>query len=86
MRYALVIGNDQYTDRKLSQLKTPAEDARELVKVMSNEKIGGFESRSLINKSESETRRELSEFLGSRKPDDLVLVYFSGHGILESVS
>ena len=84
MRYALVIGNDQYTDRKLSQLKTPAEDARELVKVMSNEKIGGFESRSLINKSESETRRELSEFLGSRKPDDLVLVYFSGHGILDS--
>lgn len=83
MKYALIIGNDQYTDAKLSRLKTPTEDARELEKVISNEKIGGFESYSLVNKNEAEIRREISEFLGSKKPDDLVLVYFSGHGVLD---
>lgn len=83
MKYALVVGNDQYTDQKLSRLKTPAADARELVKVMSNEKIGGFETNSLINRSEAEVRRAISEFLASKKPDDLVLVYFSGHGVLD---
>lgn len=84
MKYALIIGNDQYTDEKLSRLKTPVEDARALDQVMSNENIGGFKSYSLINKTEADIRREMSEFLSNKKPDDLVLVYFSGHGVLDS--
>jgi len=84
MKYALIIGNDQYIDEKLSRLKTPVEDARELEKVMSNESIGGFKSLSLINKTEADIRREMSKFLSNKKPDDLVLVYFSGHGVLDS--
>ena len=84
MKYALIIGNDQYTDEKLSRLKTPVEDARALDQVMSNENIGGFKSYSLINKTEADIRREMSEFLSNKKPDDLVLAYFSGHGVLDS--
>lgn len=84
MKYALIIGNEQYTDEKLSRLKTPVEDVRELENVMSNENIGEFKTHSLINKTEADIRREMSGFLSNKKPDDLVLVYFSGHGVLDS--
>lgn len=84
MKYALIIGNEQYTDEKLSRLKTPVEDVRELEKVMSNENIGEFKTHSLINRTEADIRREMSGFLSNKKPDDLVLVYFSGHGVLDS--
>ncbi len=85
MKYALVIGNESYNDPKLAQLKTPAADSRALAKVLDDEKIGGFEEViSLINQTETEIRRAISSFLNKRKPDDLVLVYFSGHGVLDS--
>jgi len=85
MKYALVIGNTDYSDPKLAQLKTPAADSRALADVLSDEKIGGFdEVIPLINKTETEIRRAVSSFLETKKPDDLVLVYFSGHGVLDS--
>ena len=37
-RYALIIGNDNYTDPKLAQLKTPAADSRALAEVLGDEK------------------------------------------------
>lgn len=84
MKYALIIGNDQYEDSKLSRLKTPIEDARELAKILSDKKIGNFdEIASLLNKGTSEIRRAISVFLKEKKPDDLVLIYFSGHGVLD---
>jgi uncharacterized caspase-like protein len=85
MKYALIIGNDSYSDLKLAQLKTPAADSRALAMVLSDEKIGGFdEATPLINKTETEIRRAVSGFLANKRPDDLVLVYFSGHGVLDS--
>jgi len=84
MKYALIIGNNKYNDPKLAQLKTPEADARALAKVLGTEKIGNFDEVSpLINQTESKSRRAISEFLSNKKPDDLVLVYFSGHGVLD---
>ena len=72
MKYALIIGNDQYTDEKLAQLKTPAEDACDLGKVLSDKGIGEFNAVLLVNKTEADIRLAISEFLGDKKPDDLV--------------
>jgi uncharacterized caspase-like protein/endonuclease/exonuclease/phosphatase family metal-dependent hydrolase len=87
MKYALIIGNDQYTDPKLAQLKTPSSDARALAKILRDKKIGGFdEVFPYINKNKETILIKISEFLDKKKPDDLVLIYFSGHGVLDSQS
>ena len=84
MKYALIIGNNKYDDPKLAQLKTPAADSQALAKVLDDKKIGGFDVViPLINQYETKARRAISEFLADKKPDDLVLLYFSGHGILD---
>lgn len=84
MKYALIIGNNKYDDPKLAQLKTPAADSQALAKVLADKEIGSFdEVTPLINKTETEIRRAISSFLINKKPDDLVLVYFSGHGVLD---
>lgn len=85
MKYALVIGNSKYNDPKLAQLKTPEADSRALAKVLRTKNIGKFdEVISLIDQTEAKTRRAISAFLSNKKPDDLVLLYFSGHGVLDS--
>ena len=84
MKYALIIGNNKYDDPKLAQLKTPAADSQALAKVLDDKSIGSFdEVTSLVNQSESKVRRAVSAFLTDKKPDDLVLLYFSGHGVLD---
>ena len=84
MKYALIIGNNKYDDQKLAQLKTPAADSQALAKILGDKTIGAFdEVTPLINQTESRIRRAISTFLTNKKPDDLVLVYFSGHGILD---
>jgi hypothetical protein len=84
MKYALVIGNDRYDDPKLAKLKTPGADTWALSHVLRDEKIGGFDSVTpLVNQTEAEVRRAVSSFFADKKPDDLVLVYFSGHGVLD---
>src|SRR6266487_239708 len=84
MKYALIIGNNKYDDPKLAQLKTPAADSQALAKVLDDKTIGSFdEVTPLINQSEGRVRRAISAFLTNKKPDDLVLLYFSGHGVLD---
>ena len=84
MKYALIIGNNHYDDPKLAQLKTPAADSQALAKTLDDRAIGSFdEVTPLINQAESQVRRTISAFLAGKKPDDLVLLYFSGHGVLD---
>jgi uncharacterized caspase-like protein len=84
MKYALIIGNNRYTDHKLAQLKTPAADSQALANVLGDRSIGEFdEVTPLINQTEGRVSRAISAFLASKKPDDLVLIYFSGHGVLD---
>ncbi|HEX5942407.1 MAG TPA: caspase family protein, partial [Anaerolineales bacterium] len=84
MKYALIIGNDRYTDQKLAKLKTPAADSQALARVLKDQNIGSFdEVIPLINKTEVQVSRAISALLSNKKPEDLVLVYFSGHGVLD---
>ena len=84
MKYALIIGNNKYDDQRLAQLKTPAADSQALAKTLDDKTIGSFdEVTPLINQTEGRVRRAISTFLTNKKPDDLVLLYFSGHGVLD---
>jgi hypothetical protein len=84
MKYALIIGNNKYDDQRLAQLKTPAADSQALAKTLDDKTIGSFdEVTPLINQTEGRVRRAISTFLANKKPDDLVLLYFSGHGVLD---
>src|ERR1051325_7735418 len=84
MKYALIIGNNKYDDPKLAQLKTPEADSQALAKILDDQTIGSFDQVTpLINQTETRVRRAISEFLNNKKPDDLVLLYFSGHGVLD---
>ena len=83
---ALIIANYQYQDPELRQLVTPAQDAESLARVLSNPAIGGFEVRTLINEPSHKVSLEIESFCDNRKRDDLLLVYFSGHGIKDADS
>src|SRR5215211_8739260 len=84
MKFALIIGNNKYDDANLAQLKTPAADSKALANILKDQTIGSFnEVASLINQTETQVRRSISAFLANKKPDDLVLLYFSGHGVLD---
>jgi caspase domain-containing protein len=82
---ALIIGNDRYqdTDGRWKPLTTAVSDARAVKKVL--EKQYGFSDIEIL---ENATRREVLkafEGLSSKVlPNDNVLVYYAGHGFMES--
>jgi hypothetical protein len=80
-REALIIANDQFEDTGLRQLEAPPQDAESLARVLSNPDIGGFNVEILLNKNSDTIRKSVDSFFQDRKPHDLLLLYFSGHGI-----
>ena len=80
-RSALIVASDGYTDPGLRRLRAPASDARALGAVLRNPGIGGFEVRTLLNEPAHEVNLAVEEFFADRRPDDLLLVHFSCHGV-----
>lgn len=81
-RLALVVGNSRYDDPTLTKLKTPKADAAALASVLGDPHIGGFdEVLELVDPTEAEARRAIGDFFRRRHPRDLLLFYFSGHGV-----
>ena len=81
-RTALIVANWQFKDTKLKQLVAPPQDAQNLVRVLRDRAIGGFEVKLLLNKPSHDVRRAIQIFFkADRKRNDLLLLYFSSHGI-----
>ncbi len=80
-RIALLIANSEYDDPQLKRLKTPVRDAERLAQVLKDPAIGGFNVSLLINESFLTVRKAVSQLYKRRKRDDLLLLYYSGHGI-----
>ena len=81
-RFALIIGNSSYVDKNLSRLATPDADVERLVSVLRDPEIGGFDQViPLINETATEVRRSIGRFFKNMTRDDLLLLYFSGHGV-----
>ncbi|MDY6877001.1 MAG: caspase family protein [Chloroflexota bacterium] len=80
-RLALVVASSQFSDKTLQQLVAPGQDAADLARVLADATIGGFKVKKLINCPSHEVRREIEVFFTGRRRGDLLLLYFSGHGV-----
>jgi TonB family protein len=81
---ALIIANSEYQDSVLRQLVAPTQDAEALAAVLRNPSIGGFDVQTLVNETSYRVSEAIEAFLADRDRDDLLLLYFSGHGIKDA--
>src|SRR5687767_3690512 len=85
-KFALIIGNTQYIDPGFAQLTAPGKDAEDFARVLKEQNICAFDNvRVLLNESETIVSESIEDFFSLKKPDDLLLLYFSGHGIRDEI-
>jgi WD40 repeat protein len=81
-KYALIIGNTEYTDPGLAQLTAPSKDAEDFARVLRDQDICAFDDvKVLLNQPEHQIREAIYDLFSIKKPDDLLVLYFSGHGV-----
>jgi hypothetical protein len=85
-RSALIVASDDYADPGLRRLRAPASDAQALAAVLRDPGIGGFEVRTLLNEPAHEVSLAVEEFFADRRPDDLLVVHFSCHGVKDETA
>ncbi|CAK8711391.1 hypothetical protein KKHLCK_00385 [Candidatus Electrothrix laxa] len=81
-RYAILIGNSIFPEEpKLAELRCPEHDVEAVDAVLRDPAFGGFtQTFSFPNRPSHEILPELNRILSAARKDDLVLVYYSGHG------
>ena len=82
-RFALLLAVSQYADPTLSRLRSPAADAVALRDLLADPEVGGFAVTSVFDEKAQAMRLAVEEFLTDRRPDDVVLVYLSCHGLVD---
>lgn len=82
-RFALLLAVSQYADPMLSRLRSPAADAVALRDLLADPEVGGFEVTSVFDEKAQAMRLAVEEFLTDRRPDDVILVYLSCHGLVD---
>ena len=83
-RLALIIGNSLYRDTTLSRLVSPDADVGALTDALLDPELGGFDDvKLLVNSASYIVRTEIVNFFSRKTRTDLLLFYFSGHGVLD---
>src|SRR5262245_10725656 len=81
-RLALFVANDTYHFSEIPRLYAPISDAEQLRELLRDPEVGGFRpTELLINESKAEIERSIERMFRGAGPGDVVLFYFSGHGI-----
>ncbi|MFT7835405.1 TCP-1/cpn60 chaperonin family protein [Saccharothrix sp. BKS2] len=82
-RHALLVATGEYDDARLSRLRAPEQDVERLAAVLEDPEVGGFTSVEVLrDRPGADVRRAVEDLLAPRAPDDLVLLYFSCHGLV----
>jgi formylglycine-generating enzyme required for sulfatase activity len=87
--WAIIVGVGHYKDRNISPLKRTVADAEAIYQVLTGPRVRGypksqvylFTDRTLRKPTRGAILEGLRTVLDRAEPDDLVLFYFSGHGI-----
>lgn len=80
-KYALLIGISEYPDG-LTNLPAAVEDVSAFQRVLTDETLGGFDHvEALTDLSAGQMTRTIELWFADRQPDDLALLFFSGHGL-----
>ncbi|MGH7890010.1 MAG: caspase, EACC1-associated type, partial [Thermodesulfobacteriota bacterium] len=83
---ALVVGINEYEDTGFDQLKYAESDAKAIYSILVNPDIGDFAKEDVVlltGKPKSEVEENLETILNEAKREDLVFIYFAGHGKLD---
>src|SRR5579862_1830991 len=81
-KLALLVGNSEYGDATFTKLNVPEADVGSLARLLSDPDVGGFDDvKTLINESCDNIRRATARFYWDKGRDDLLVFYFSGHGV-----
>jgi len=83
-KFALLIGVSDSSEEDLPKLPSAIEDIRAMQAVMQDPKLGDFDSvKVLPNPMRQEMEEAIETLFANSKKEDLVLFYFSGHGITD---
>ena len=80
--HAVVIGNDRY--RHLQPLRSARNDAASVSRILAEEY--GFAVTQLTDATRGEILGSLATMRATLKPDDNLLIYYAGHGVVDSVT
>jgi hypothetical protein len=83
-KYTILIDNSQFPDEpdksKLPDLTCPKNDVDDLATVLADADRGEFEVVPLKNEASHQVLRQLQHKVKQAQADDLLLIYYSGHG------
>lgn len=87
--HLFAVGVGDYQTNDLDDLEYAAKDARDFIDVVSGlntEMYSGIKSMTLIDRQATTVgiKRELSNLVSNVQQGDVVMVYFSGHGVMEA--
>lgn len=83
-KYALLLGNSVFRDKRLNKLNAPSHDVNNLYNVLKNQNICGFdEVDNIVNSSAESAQTQILEFVKGKKRDDFIFVYYTGHGLID---
>jgi hypothetical protein len=78
---ALIIATSRYSDPDLTALPSASIDATELHEVLANPRIGDFDVAECLDLPSPVWRERIVQFFSAASPDEMLLLYISGHGI-----
>ncbi len=82
-KVALLIGVSEYGEG-IPSLSAPRNDVTAMKQVLENPKMGGFDEVTILPDPDlAEMQKAVQQIFASRSKDDLVLLFFSGHGITD---
>jgi Caspase domain len=81
-RKALIIAVNEYEDPGLRRLRGSAAGAAALAAALGDPRIGEFEVSVVRNQPAYEIQSRLADLFADAKPDDVLLLHFSGLGLM----
>jgi hypothetical protein len=85
-RLALLIGNSRYDDPEFAPLVKPAHDVEGLAEILRDPARGGFDDvQTMVDCPQHAVKPAIERFFARKSNDDLLLLYFSGHGKRDGV-